>query len=36
MLAEQVILADHLAERGRPQAIGERPRRALAESGSFE
>jgi hypothetical protein len=31
-----MILADHLVERGRPQPIGKRPRRALGESGSFE
>ena len=36
LLAEKVVLADHLIERGGPETVGERPRRAVREPGSLE
>ena len=36
LLAKEMILADHLIERRRPEPIGERPRRRLGEPGSLE
>ena len=34
--AEQMVLADHLGELGRPQPVGERPRRIALEAGGRE
>ena len=36
VLAEEVVLADHLVERGGAQTVGERSRRALREACSLE